>query len=358
MRPIHVTKNGNSCWIRWIYGGDRYSLTWGKWNDPIEKARLDFCAKMIYRDCLIDEFDSTLNKYKCWLQGIESTSNGNGKNKVTKKFPPLVDLLADRIEELYNSADYSLLKLLRKYGKDIKTVEAAKEFMKWLAARELKDSTKKRYLAILTVLRRDLFQDIEVKISQKPKPKPFTKEEVTKILIFLKNNQYYSSYHDLILFLFNTGCRPSEAIGLLWRDVDIEKRALHIYESLGRSKGSSSKRERKPTKTRKYRIIPMNNNVYTMLMGRSRGEDEDLVFYSPKGKCIDDHNLSQRIFKTTLEKLGIPHRPLYTTRSTFVSHCIDSGMTVQEVSSITGHSIQVLIDSYLGSVKKPKLPEL
>ncbi len=43
---------------------------------------------------------------------------------------------------------------------------------------------------------------------------------------------------------------------------------------------------------------------------------------------------------------------------TFASHCIDSGMTIQETADITGHDIKVLYKHYLGSVKKPKLPEL
>lgn len=86
--------------------------------------------------------------------------------------------------------------------------------------------------------------------------------------------------------------------------------------------------------------------------------DSSLVFTSPKGNVLDDHNVSQRAWRKTLEKLGIPHRPLYNTRSTYVSHAIASGMLPAEVSRITGHTLEVLYAHYLGSVRPPNLPEL
>ncbi|TAF12300.1 MAG: site-specific integrase [Nostocales cyanobacterium] len=358
MRELKVRKNGNSCLLRWTYQEQSYSITWGNWDDSVEKARLEYLGKLIYRDCLVGEFDTTLNKYNLWLQGI--TYSGNGGPKPTEsKFPPLVSLIEERLEETYNIADDSLIKLLNAYGKEIKTPVDAKAFMKWLVdARKLKPSSRKRYLDILQVVRRDLFGEIKVKIAEKPKAKPFTKAEVREILNYLKDSQYYSHYHDFILLLFNTGLRTSEAIGLQWKHIDLVKREIHIYESLGRYRGSSSTRERKTTKTGKYRIVPINNNVYQMLIQRPKGEEEDLVFTSPKGLPIDDHNLSQRCWKKTLRDLDIEHRALYQTRHTFASHCIDSGMTPTEVAAVTGHDVKVLFEHYLGSVKKPKLPEL
>ncbi len=357
MRIIKVIKNGDSCLIRWTYQAERYSLGWGRWVDKVEKARLEFCANIIYKDCLTDNFDYSLSKYKCWLEGIVYTGT-NDNSKPTPKLPPLLTLLEQRLEGYYNVADENLLRHLKNYKKVISTTQQAKEFIAWLKTKGNKPSTLKRYLNILQTLRKDLFGDIVVRVGQKPKAKPFTKVEVAQILNYLEVDKHYSHYHDFILFLFNTGVRTSEGIGLLWRDVDLVKRELHIYETLGRYKGSTSVRERRTTKNTKYRIIPINNTVYSMLLKRPKGKPEDLVFTSPKGLCIDDHNVSQRCWKITLKTLGIPHRNLYQTRHTFASHCIDSGMTLQETASITGHSIKMLYEHYLGSVKKPTLPEL
>lgn len=362
MNAIQVRRNGDSCIIRWTYEGQRYSLSWGRWNDQLEKARLSICAQIVYRDCLAGMLDKSLNKYRLWLSGIVPNGNGNGHSDSTrsqKKLPNLIQLIENRLQENYNAADDGLLRNLRNYKRKIDTPTDALEFWKWLSSKNLKDTTRKRYLAILQVVRRDLFNNIEVKVAEKPAPRPFTKNEVDRILTHLQNDPHYSHYYRIICFLFNTGCRPSEAIGLLWRDVDLTNRRLHIYESLARGdNGSTSKRKRKSTKTRKYRIVPINNKVMEVLTSVPRGADSDLVFPSPTGKSIDDHNLSQRCWRKTLEALGIQHRPLYTCRSTFVSHCVASGLTPQEISVITGHDVSVLYEHYLGSIRKPTLPEL
>jgi integrase len=357
MRPLKVRQNGDSCLLRWSYEGNTYSITWGKWTDAVDKAKMEYIARLIYQDSLSRNFDTTLHKYKAWLEGLVHTGNGSNGNS-TPKQPPLSKLLEQRLIEYYSAADYSLLGNLKKFKKEIKTPAQAKEFMKWLDNNGLKVSSQKRYLTILKVLRRDLFESIQLRVGEKPKPKPFTINEVDRILDSLYNDPYYSHYYEFVLFLLNTGMRISEAIGMRWQDIDLNKREIQVYEVLNRDKGNSSKRRRQATKTTKFRVVPINNKLYESLCNRTRGNPEDLLFTTPGGLVLDDHNISQRCWKKTLEKLGIPHRPLYTCRSTFISHCISSGIPPHEVAEIVGNSPDVIFKHYLGSIRKPTLPEL
>jgi integrase len=362
MRPLKVIKNNDSCSLRWTFEEQRYSLTWGSWSNPVDKAKMEHTSRLIYQDCLSGNFDHTLHKYKAWLEGlVYTTGNGNGSNgnpTPKPKQPPLLKLLEQRLIEHYSAADYSLLGNLKGFKKEIKTPTQAKEFMKWLEAKGLKVSSQKRYLTTLKVLRRDLFESIQLRTGEKPRPKPFSVNEVDRILDSLYNDQHYSHYYDFVLFLLNTGMRISEAIGIRWQDIDLDKREIHVYEVLNRDKGNSSKRKRETTKTTRYRTVPINNKLYESLCNRTRGNPEDLVFTTPGGLVLDDHNISQRCWKKTLEKLGIPHRPLYTCRSTFISHCISSGIPPHEVAEIVGNSPDVIFKHYLGSIRKPTLPEL
>ncbi|MEH2054076.1 hypothetical protein [Nostoc sp.] len=67
---------------------------------------------------------------------------------------------------------------LKAYKKLIKNSADAKAFMKWLIDnRGLKSSTRKRYLAILQVLRKDLFEGIEVRVGEKPKAIPLKSKD-------------------------------------------------------------------------------------------------------------------------------------------------------------------------------------
>ncbi|MBI4784010.1 MAG: site-specific integrase [Oscillatoriophycideae cyanobacterium NC_groundwater_1537_Pr4_S-0.65um_50_18] len=370
MKPIRVHQNKTSCSIRWTYKDERYSLTWGNYSNAEDRARLEICARQIYVDCLAGEFDSTLQRYRYWLIGAIAPSssgngngNGNGNGKTHKESEPvkpsLVFLLEQRLEDNYNSADQSLLYLLKRYEIPIDSKEEAQRLMTWMKTRGNKATTLKRYLAIMQILRRDLFGEIKVRREERPSPKPLTQVEVQQFLLELEENQYYRHYLDFFILLFNTGMRLSEAIGLRWQDCDLKAKEIQVYETLSRTKGNPAKRQRKTTKTGKYRIVPMNNKVHSMLLKRSQSKQGELIFYSPKGLTLNDHMINQRCWSKTLEQLGIPHRPLRITRTTFASHCVSSGIDPVDVARITGHDVRILYEHYLGSVvRRPKLPEL
>ncbi|HCA95942.1 MAG TPA: site-specific integrase [Cyanobacteria bacterium UBA9226] len=192
-----------------------------------------------------------------------------------------------------------------------------------------------------------------IKVEPKQPPRPFSSEEVCKIIDWFSG----SHYQWYVQFLLSTGCRISEAIGLRWKHVDTRNNTIWIGESLTRG-------ERKSTKTNKARVIPMNDSLRKIVLaafnqkGHSFLEDE-LVFLSPQGKPIDDHNFNQRIWKKCLSECGIPYRRPYNCRHTFISHCLESGMSPATVASITGHDVQTLYDNYAGSViQRPEIPGL
>jgi integrase len=49
---------------------------------------------------------------------------------------------------------------------------------------------------------------------------PFSVEERDRIIQAFKDNRYYKHYAPFIEFLFITGCRPSEAVGLQWKHIN------------------------------------------------------------------------------------------------------------------------------------------
>ncbi|WP_051035385.1 site-specific integrase [Crinalium epipsammum] len=221
--------------------------------------------------------------------------------------------------------------------------------------------TVKRYLEILKALDKTAFADFKVKIPAKPMPKPFSKAEVDAILQTMKANKYYSHYHDFTAFLFSTGVRTSEAIGLQWKHVDLVRGEIDIYESLGRHRGSSSNRERRSTKTNNARVLPCRGRLAKMLSDRKPKDanPEDLVFTSPTGKHIDDHLYSQRCWRKTLELAGVEYRNPYKTRHTFISHCLEAGIKPITVAYLVGHAdTSMIFTRYAGVINKPDLPEL
>ena len=193
----------------------------------------------------------------------------------------------------------------------------------------LKDFVK--WLVKAGIWNMNMLEDINPKRVKKiiqPKRKPFTKMEISRVLKAFKNDSFcpissahkHSHYYPFIYFIFKTGVRNAEAIGLRVSSIDIKTKTIVIKEVLARSlKGTSAaQRVRKETKNGKIRKLPLTSDLTKILIPLIIGKQSDeLVFQSPTGLAIDDHNFQNRIFKKILEKLGIEERVLYACRHTF-----------------------------------------
>ena len=194
---------------------------------------------------------------------------------------------------------------------------------------------------------------LRVRVEPKQMPKPFSREEITAIVEAFRNSRYYSHYSDYVEFLFGTGCRTAEAIGLCWKHLTDDCSSVWIGESLTRG-------VRKSTKTNRARTITLSSKLQQMLLARrpENPDPEGLVFRSARGGSIDDHNFRNRAWTTIIDELGIDYRKPYNTRHTFISHALDMGMNPVEVAQLTGHDVQTLYENYAGSVNsRPRLPE-
>lgn len=197
-----------------------------------------------------------------------------------------------------------------------------------------------------------------IKVPPKQMPKPFTKQEIKAIIQGFEQDRYYSYYVVFVEFLFGTGCRTGEAIGLCWKHLNEECSTVWIGESLSRG-------IRKATKTNRARTITLTSRLQLLLLSmKSKNFDENFdldrpVFTSREGNSIDDHNFRNRAWKSVLAKVGVEYRKPYNTRHTLISHALDRGMNPVAVAQLTGHDVQTLYENYAGNVNsRPMLPEI
>ena len=128
-----------------------------------------------------------------------------------------------------------------------------------------------------------------VKKTEKPDRTPFSEEEIRLIIDAIKNDRFcppssrykHSFYYPFIYFIFKTGVRNAEAVGLRVSSLDFKHKTIVIKESLARTlKGThAAARVRKETKNGKVRIMPMTEDLEELLVPQTieKGYD-DLVF--------------------------------------------------------------------------------
>lgn len=339
----------------WSFQGKQHYLYCGLADTPLNRIVAEGRAKIIEGDLVTGNFDPTLAKYRPERQNQIS---------VTELFERFIESKRQQLDPRTLEKYQGLLNRLRDYfGEKAATVigdTESEKFQRHLATL-ITPITLKERIGLLKacwewalkkkILMNNPWAELKIRVPPKQKPKPFTVGEILQILEEIQ--LHYPHYANFTEFLFGTGCRTGEAIGLRWKHLNDDCSQVWIGESISRG-------ECKPAKTNRSRIIPLTPRLQQMLLARRPDcfTPEDLVFYSPTGVAIDDHNFRNRIWKPALQALNISYRKPYTTRHTLVSHALEKGMSAVSVAELTGHNARTLYQSYAGIVNKIKLPDI
>lgn len=191
-----------------------------------------------------------------------------------------------------------------------------------------------------------------IKSPQRPSPKPFTQDEVAKIIAGFEAHEVHYPLTPFIRFQFATGCRIGEAVGLRWSDVSEDCSIVTISSQYTRG-------VRKETKTGKVRTLYLPASMQQMLKELKVSRHQNTLVFCRKGdRPIDDSNFRNRAWISVLKLVNVPYRKPYNTRHTFISHALESGMNPVAVASITGHDLEVLCKHYAGLINKPVIPDM
>lgn len=131
------------------------------------------------------------------------------------------------------------------------------------------------------------------------------------------------------------GLRVSEALGLRWRDVDPQRRTIHIERRYARGdvdqpKTASSRRER-------Y-VGQLADEI--LFRRPAEASDDDPVFVRADGRIPDDRDLQQHVWRPAAERAGIYHAGfgLHSLRRLSITWRQECGATLVEAARQAGHS--------------------
>lgn len=213
-------------------------------------------------------------------------------------------------------------------------------------------------------------KDIKVNKNYQENINPFTLEEREAILKAFEQAPKHKHYYNFVRFLFLTGCRTGEAIALQWKHINKDCSIVTFAESYDSQLGI-----RKDTKTHKVRRFPCNAVLKELLLGmkleRPEAAPDDLMFPSPTGLPISNSKFTNQVWRgcksgkktykglvTQLVEQGLveSYRPPYNTRHTFITMCLEAGMTAPQVAKLVGNSPEVILRHYCGSTLKFEVP--
>jgi integrase len=172
-------------------------------------------------------------------------------------------------------------------------------------------------------------------------PNAFSNEEMASVIQAFDESRYYASYAHLVRFLFLTGCRPSEAIGLEWEQISGDCDRIRFDRSIVHISGKPIRNQR--SKTNRIRVFPCQPALRQLLIDLSSARKYGgLVFQSPNFLPIDYKNFSQRGWAKVVEPvIGRPSTP-YSCRDSFITMQISKGIPIALVARWVDNSVEMI----------------
>ncbi len=188
------------------------------------------------------------------------------------------------------------------------------------------------------------FADLEWPRRVVPGPDPFGEQERDRLLEFILRKRWrlgrnlgsyreglHFPYYAFLFTLFYTGLRPSEAVALRLRSLDLGAGTLFVERSRSLRSESAPKTS---AAARVVRLTARNVEVLKQVI-ELRAEPDDYVFKNSLGDPIDQRSF-YKIFCAAQRALGIRLRDLYATKDTYVSVALTKGVNLTWLSEQTG----------------------
>lgn len=373
-----VRSRGGNLMIRFSLAGRRHNLSLGWPDNDIHRPLALLKAEEIRRDIALGQFDESLAKYR--PAGMVA---GTRPDRSTPAWPSLLEVF-DRYTD-YKRPQCSPSTMRSQYYKwrILLTqcpvpLDRGGEIRSWL----IKSTTPgyaRRILQGLNgmgkwakeeeIIPSNPFHGLSIAVpkneAQDDPIEFWTRDERDRIIEAFRGSRYYSHYARLVEFLFFTGCRPSEAIGLQWGDVDRDCRSLTFRGAITEDEEGQLRRK-DGLKRQKKRSIRLSPRLTKLLSEADRGGAEDLAFPSPHGGPIRWNNFNNRAWRSILLGLGLDNLSPYSTRHTMISLALKgcpecdppiAPMAVEDVAAIVGNSARVIYQCYAGVSKDLELRE-
>ena len=251
--------------------------------------------------------------------------------------------------------------------KGIKVVE----WVQWLKKHPTaKNTRRKSFIKEMDLLRtilnwyKDfLNEDFNVPVTKKHKQMCFFKpnaprrpdyfinpEDARNWMEWLRKNKDNPVYWRLASFMLLTGARVSEACGLKWESLDLEKGMARVVRRVRWDHRTKLPHLEDITKTiQSARMLVLPKTIQEILSQMKEEDVNDLVFTDKKGGLLK-YNAIQSVFNQGFKALDLPWRSTHICRHTYATMALMGTNNLSAVQASLGHTQQRMTQKYAKAV--------
>ena len=164
---------------------------------------------------------------------------------------------------------------------------------------------------------------------------PFSEKDVRLLLVHA--NEFLKLY---LAIGFYTGLRTGEILGLMYSDIDFDKKVIHVKRSISEGKVTT------PKTKGSIREVPILDDLLPYL---KKPVKSLWMFSRQDGTRLGRFGENRyREWHTLLDKCNLEYRKPYATRHTYIVTMLkNSDLSILEIAQIVGHTTtQMIIQNY------------
>ncbi len=144
-------------------------------------------------------------------------------------------------------------------------------------------------------------------------------------------------FREIVIFLWLTGCRPSEAWKLCWQNVDLQKGIILLPDH------KTSRTQAKP----QPRLIPIDPVVLRLLRSIKKRNEGEIVFLNHRLTPWTKNSLALRL-RRARRTTGVPEEvKLYGIRHAFGTRAVIKGVDIKTLAELLGHTTTRMAEHYV-----------
>ena len=174
----------------------------------------------------------------------------------------------------------------------------------------------------------------------------WTHDDFKKFISSVDNEFHYTMFS----FLYYTGLRIGEMIALCWKDINFERKTIHIYKTYTNRLGNNTHKLVDPKTKNSIRIVDLDDDIINLLKKHYESEkniydfNDDMFIFgnvNPITPTTFARYLSYYIKKSGVKKIT-PHG----FRHSHVSLLFHLGCDSRDIAARVGDTIQVIENTY------------